>query len=844
MTGPFLKHGACLVANGYVITPIPLGGKAPRFKDWSNRGIKQKATLAEHAGLRTDGVGILTKWTPAVDIDSYDEEMSAHMIPWTRDNLGDAPLRVGLAPKALLLYATNAPFPKVTSARWKCSKGNIHRCEVLGDGQQFVALHTHPDTNQPYTWPSGGDPTTVPALDLEEITVEHARAVCREFDRFAAELGWEKLSAASEGATSAFDDPDAALAMSAPPDESDAEVKRVQDALTHISPDCSRDEYMVVLRALKWTRWLCAEELALEWAKRSEHDKFNQRDFDRDWRTTSEERGSRTSTLGSLFKHAKDAGWDASRQIGPTAEEAKALFEQLSYEIEGLNPTDRAERKSLVKRIAESELDALDVGELLKLLSKVAKVSIRDLRASIAENKRASREHDEPTHAAYAKKLLAKIEEASGTEPVGVEGKLWAYKPSLGIWEGKSPSEYEVEVAREFDGLENCSRRNDYTAVANHAHAIAAAGQMQFFEDAPIGMACEGRFYALVDGTIKREKLGHEHRQRVLCSVVPKVMETPLFDAFMARTFEGDRDREQEKLLEEFIGAAILGFGARYEKALLMKGASRAGKSTLMKIISALVPKEAISSVPPDKWSREYYLATLAGMRLNVVGELSDEEPIDSAAFKTVTGRDQLTARMPTHKPFQFTNSAAHIFNANNFIFTKDHSEAFYTRWILVEFRNSLVGKESTVDPDLARKIIETELPGVAARFLRGAERVVKRGYFVLGPCHHMLMAQWRKRSSTLMEFINDPDACVLGDFPQVQLRRADFYAAYAVWCRESNRKPLGKQKLYDEMEGPVLVSLGVRFAALAGDTLLVRGVALRSQLMDHEVWKPEEEEF
>ena len=79
----------------------------------------------------------------------------------------------------------------------------------------------------------------------------------------------------------------------------------------------------------------------------------------------------------------------------------------------------------------------------------------------------------------------------------------------------------------------------------------------------------------------------------------------------------------------------------------------------------------------------------MAGSRLKVVGELPDSKVIPAAAFKTVTGGDLLTERHPNHRPISFKNEAVHLFMSNHFINTTDHSEAFFTRWLLVEFPNS-----------------------------------------------------------------------------------------------------------------------------------------------------------
>ena len=855
VTSPFKKVGGLLLARGWSIVPIPLGSKGPKVPDWRLLNLTT-STLpqfiagtheVEHRGRKVrvpnvgshDGIGIITTHTPAIDIDCLNESVALQMEQFVRDNCGDVDseglLRIGMAPKRLLVFRTDEPFTKVTSAAYidpenptKNGKPLKQRIEVLGDGQQFVAYHIHPDTGLPYTWPDEfAEPLCVRVDELPLITVEHARAVCRHFERLVEGLGWQKAEDAQDHREGGGDD----LAVAMPPDEDDGEVERVKDALKHVSADCSRAEYLEVLAGLKWTGWLCAEELAREWAEGSKEGKYDEKDFNRDWRSLKQERGSRTVTLGSLFHLAKQGGWDASRPKERDEEAERVVYERIVEEIAAAEAGDRNARKTIVAKIAEAQLEGMDEADLCRLLAKKYKSTVNDVRRSVREARKSSREHGEPTHANYARKLLEVISDRCGTEAVGVEGRLWTFDKKDGIWVGKTPNEFEVEVAREFDGLENCSRRNDYLAIANHAYSIAAAGNEDFFDEAPIGMACEKRFYRITDGEILREELAAHHRQRVLSQVVPRMMETPLWEGLMKSAFDGDADREQERLLEEYAGACLLGVACKYEKVLFMKGKGRAGKGTIMKIVCAMLPASAIGSISPEVWSREYYLAGLAAKRINVVGELSDETPIDAAAFKRVTGRDSLTARRPNHMPFQFRNAAGHIFNANNFVFTRDHSEAFYTRWLLMEFRNSLIGRDDDIDPDLAEKIIERELSGVAAKFLQGAKRLIERGHFVLTGPHHKLMQQWRHRSSTLMEFIYDREACVLGEFPHVDLHRAAFYLAYAAWCRESNRKPLGKQKLYDEMETDIVRSIGIRFAAKSGGVLLIRGVALRSMV-------------
>jgi P4 family phage/plasmid primase-like protien len=675
-------------------------------------------------------------------------------------------------------------------------------------------------------------------MDLPVLTVEHAREICSEFERICEEAGWERVGSGSTG-QQASTPKDAAdrLAEDVPPDETPLEVARVKSALAVTTKEVDGvnaisgydyDRWMSVLFALKWTKWRCAEDLAREWSEQS--DKHNAKDFKVKWKGAEKHGRSNPITLGTLFNLAKEAGWDASRKDDVAEQEAE-IFDTLMDELEFIDPDDNNQITAFVDKVAESGLSIIAEERILQAVKAVSKISIATLRKG-AKAKRIAN-NDKATHAFYALKLLDILKADSGVAPVGVEGMIYVFQPLDGIWKGRLVPDFEVEVAQNFDGMEHCERRSDYLAIAAHLYAITSQDNEEFFEKSPIGMACEGRFYAVENSTtseIRREVLTHKHRQRVLSPYKPVVGECPMFMQFLYDCFgDDDLGLEQIKMLQEYIGAALLGIAAIYERVAMFKGPGRSGKGTVQKIIEALFPATARCAVTPARWDSEYYAASLAGKRLNVVGELPDDEPIPAAAFKSVIGRDTITGRHPTHRPFQFRNAAAHIFSSNHFVFTKDHSDAFYTRWLLFGFNNSRIGKEDTIVVGLVDKMIEAgEMPAICAWAFQGGKRVVERGWFQTSRMHDLLMAQWQRRTSTLMEFIQDGDECHLGSTSEHFCRRAAFYEAYSRWCRDSNRRPLGKQRLYDEMETSAVAKLGVRFAALSGNSVVVRGVMLK----------------
>jgi putative DNA primase/helicase len=425
------------------------------------------------------------------------------------------------------------------------------------------------------------------------------------------------------------------------------------------------------------------------------------------------------------------------------------------------------------------------------------------------------------THHGYATDILDRLT-IGDWRPVGYQGSLYIADLAKNIWVKCPPEQLVRMIATNHDAKLNCAKSYDYNGIAQHA--LLLAGNDAFFEDAPIGLASLDLFYEIKDGEIYVEPLSPSHRQRVKIEVELKKQPTPMFDLFLHEAFQSSVPGEEEQqlvLLQEIAGAIMLGLMAKHHKAVLFYDPfGRAGKGTLERILRELVPAAFVTSVTPFNWDREYYLASLAGARLNVVGELPDSKPIPAAAFKTVTGGDLLTGRHPTHRPISFKNEAAHLFMSNHLINTSDHSEAFFTRWLLVEFPNSRVKNGKPIDPDLPERIIKEELPGIASWALNGALRLMKNNKFSKSAVHDRLMETWRRHANSLEEFIFE--CCERGS--ENTVRRSYLYERYVIWCRESGRHPFSKAKVKELLTHNIV--LGISWASLDGYEIF-RGIKL-----------------
>lgn len=170
--------GAKLVDGGFPILPIQPGTKKPGvfrrgtwhdYPAWSRHCTRD--TTEHEIDVWGDwpdaGIGVAAGRVIGIDIDVLSDPRLAKRIEvLAREMLGDTPaLRIGRAPKRLLVYRAEQPF-----------KGfKLPPIDVLGLGQQFVAYGIHPETGQPYDWPL--DTLAEIAIDdLPAITEAQAHA--------------------------------------------------------------------------------------------------------------------------------------------------------------------------------------------------------------------------------------------------------------------------------------------------------------------------------------------------------------------------------------------------------------------------------------------------------------------------------------------------------------------------------------------------------------------------------------------------------------------------------------------------------------------------------------------
>lgn len=193
----FTERALLLRERGYKVIPIPAGQKRAVEKGWPHIDASEKDINKWGNGRYADGnIGILTEYTPAVDIDVTDEEVVVELSEWIEERFGTTCARVGRAPKRLLLFRCKKPFHKLFVSYNDGTR--THKLEILGAGQQFVAYGIHPDTHKPYKWISVDAPLDTDAADLPLLKASGAEEIVEKFCEICEERGWTQVQASRE----------------------------------------------------------------------------------------------------------------------------------------------------------------------------------------------------------------------------------------------------------------------------------------------------------------------------------------------------------------------------------------------------------------------------------------------------------------------------------------------------------------------------------------------------------------------------------------------------------------------------------------------------------------------
>jgi P4 family phage/plasmid primase-like protien len=232
--------------------------------------------------------------------------------------------------------------------------------------------------------------------------------------------------------------------------------------------------------------------------------------------------------------------------------------------------------------------------------------------------------------------------------------------------------------------------------------------------------------------------------------------------------------------------------GYNIQKAVLLEGGGGNGKSVYLDTVTAMLGADNVSSVSWQELGEDKYAkAQLYGKMANIHTDLSKSAITDTSAFKALTGGDKIWSDVKhSIKGINFYNRAKLVYACNQIPRSKDITDAFFDRLILINFPFKIRGTKDE-DKNLKKKLIE-ELPGIFNWAIVGLNRLLETESFSTSKTTDDFKSIYQKKSDTVVAFFRE---LVRRGEKEDKETKEDVYQFYVAYCKEHlNIEPVNKQ--------------------------------------------------
>lgn len=266
----------------------------------------------------------------------------------------------------------------------------------------------------------------------------------------------------------------------------------------------------------------------------------------------------------------------------------------------------------------------------------------------------------------------------------------------------------------------------------------------------------------------------------------------PLFDRFLELVMQGRQ--EDIDLCWTLIADIIYGGKPILEKAWILYGEGKNGKSAFLNIVRALVGEENISSIKMSSIHNLNLATMLVRKMANIVNEI-DKKEVSSEDFKTLVSGEVISAKYLYKNPFKFQNTARMIFACNNFPFFNDLSDGIKRRLAFIPFKYTI--KDEEKNPYIAEDIARNELPGIFKKALKYMEVLEEKKTVELTTSSKQVLKEYELEADNVAAFV---DECV--EFNEgATVKNSDLIKKYKNYCEESYLKPKNRVKFFRDFK-------------------------------------------
>ena len=603
--------------------------------------------------------------------------------------------------------------------------------------------------------------------------------------------------------------------------QGDRDLTTLREALIHIDPGCSRSEWLRVGLALRhYFHDMPEQGLSLfdDWSsgclwKDGEPANYDSDGMDFQWSSFKPEGGI---TVASLFYTAMQSGWQP-----PATFDTSLAFGQ------GAAPVDTF--SAMIDRIAEEGSNAKHIDGLIQAIAGMACSSIQrdllvtslkyELREAKLLDKKLGEKLDrqlrgEAPTMAQAKMPLPQvldvedIPEVQLGRPSAVHGSN-ADQMLAEVFQNRLAVVDDVTrwwSGREWQRLsdEKAFRLGAQALKPDHCKAPNISGTIKLLPTScpimPAQSIDRRAFFAngvlnLTTGVMEEHDPNNRNTGCMSVSYNPQAVCPNWFDHLSSLFYGLDDGEDRVALLQEIMGWALIKDDLNVQKVVALDGAPRGGKGVILEVLMGILG--------PAKWGAADFTnlddgKTQSAFRNSDVLIDSEAKPPPAQTAKRAIGFMNKVASnevvsiqlLNTQTPWEGRLNAKFIFACNGVPIMIDDSGASTSRFIVLRFDRSFLGRE---DRGLgARLLLETE--GVAAWAVEGLRRLLANGGNFTQPASSSeSMDHMKDENQPLSEFITEYIQYEEG----TRVHAADVWDAYRIHAADANTRLPGRNQFF-----------------------------------------------
>ncbi len=272
-------------------------------------------------------------------------------------------------------------------------------------------------------------------------------------------------------------------------------------------------------------------------------------------------------------------------------------------------------------------------------------------------------------------------------------------------------------------------------------------------------------------------------------------------------------DEQSKECLQEIFGYMLSG-DTRLQKLFMFVGTRRSGKGTIARVLRGMLGAANVAGPTLSSLSTQFGLAGLVGKPCAIIADarLRSEDEVIVERLLSISGEDTLSVPRKYRDDWVGKLAVRFLLISNETPRLRDSSGALSSRFVLLHFRTSFLGRENE---NLTDELL-VELPAILNWSLGGLERLRSRRRFVQPAAALEVLRELEDLGSPMNAFLRDH--CEISPY---EIPIEALYAVWRSWCADQGIDKPGDVQAFGRDLRAVVPGLGTKQPSAGGGSRL-----------------------